>query len=180
MAKFIPEHRRSGTRCAHELTTQEIGRSGKRTGAVRVQNGDRSDAAPAGLANTLREARLAGAVRPLPAVHRVAKTFFIADTQPSAPAPARPKNTITARFKRTTSLSSSCPMRFPSFALVTVVILSTIRRLGSMRPLYALGLTVSLNNGAGVGFVVKGQKVIECSSANLSSCRIATGRDFPV
>jgi hypothetical protein len=46
-------------------------------------------------------------------------------------------------------------------AFVTVVILSTIRLLGSLSPLYSLGLTMSLNNGAGVGLVVKGQKVID-------------------
>ena len=42
--------------------------------------------------------------------------------------PARPRKTIIARSRRRTSSGSSQPMRAPSFAFATVVILSTIRR----------------------------------------------------
>jgi hypothetical protein len=60
-----------------------------------------------------------------------------------------------------------------------VMILSIIRLEGVFSPFLSLGLMGTLNNGAGVGLVVNGHKVIESVPTNLSSWRITTGRGFP-
>lgn len=86
-----------------------------------------------------------------------------------------------ARFKRTKSSSARLPMRFPIFVRATVVILSTIRLLPSFSPLLWLGFnSSSRNRGADVGLVVNGQHVTDNRSSKRSSCRMATGRGFPV
>jgi hypothetical protein len=94
-------------------------------------------------------------------------------------APASPRNTSTARLRRTMSSSLRRPIFVPILVLATVVILSIMRLQGFVRPFLSLGVMGNRNNGADVGFVVNGQKVIDNVPTNLSSCKITTGRGFP-
>jgi hypothetical protein len=94
-------------------------------------------------------------------------------------APAKPKNTTTARFNRTRSSSSRRPMRMPTFVLGTVMILSTMRLEETASPFLVLGEIGNLNNGAAVGLLVNGQIVMDSVPLKLSSCRITTGRGLP-
>jgi protein involved in polysaccharide export with SLBB domain len=93
--------------------------------------------------------------------------------------PASPKNTNMARLSRSISSSSSRPIRDPSFVFGTVVILSTIRRLGERSPFRSVGSTGSRNSGASVASVVSAHTVMESVASNRSSCTITTGRGFP-
>jgi hypothetical protein len=93
-------------------------------------------------------------------------------------APANPRNTTMARLSRTRSASSRRPIRVPTLVFGTVIILSTMRLLETASPFLSLGVTGSLNNGAGVGLVVNGHIVMESVPMNRSSCRMTTGRGF--
>jgi hypothetical protein len=73
-------------------------------------------------------------------------------------APASAKSTTTARFKRAISLIVKSRVFVPNLAIEKVVILSTIRLLCSTSLLRSLGFTTSRKTGAGVDFVLKGQK----------------------
>ena len=61
-------------------------------------------------------------------------------------------------------------MRLPSLALGTVVILSTIRRHGNLRPFRPVGETLGRSNGASVGSVINGQTVTDAVCWKRSSC----------
>jgi len=65
-----------------------------------------------------------------------------------APAPARPRNTRTARLTRTMSSSERRPIRLSSFTLETVVTLSIINRLTSRNPFCFEGSIGSRSSGA--------------------------------
>jgi hypothetical protein len=93
--------------------------------------------------------------------------------------PAIPRKTRIARLSRTTSSSSRRPMRDPSFALDTVVILSTIKRHDARSPFLSVGSTARRNNGASVGSVVNAQIVIELVASKCSSWTITAGRGLP-
>jgi len=90
-----------------------------------------------------------------------------------------PRNTTTARLTRAMSETARWPMREPSFAFGTVVILSTMRRHSARSPFSSSGSIVSRNNGASVGSVVKAQTVIDAVPEKRSSCRIRAGRGLP-
>jgi hypothetical protein len=94
-------------------------------------------------------------------------------------APASPRNTSTARFRRTMSSSLRRPIFLPILVFATVVILSIMRLQGFVKPFLSLGVMGNRNNGADVGFVVNGQNVIDNVPTNLSSCTITTGRGLP-
>ena len=66
-----------------------------------------------------------------------------------------------ARFSRTMSASARLPMRLPSFACGTVVILSTISREVALSPFVSFGSTAIRNSGASVGSLVKAQMVTD-------------------
>gem|GEM_PF-2795544 len=67
------------------------------------------------------------------------------------------------------SASSNRPTCIPIFDLGIVVILSTINRLSSRKPLRGVGSTASRNNGPPVPPVVKEQTVMERVSSKPSS-----------
>ena len=82
---------------------------------------------------------------------------------------ARPRNTIIARFSRTTSSMSRWPTRSPSLDLGTVVSLSTINREGKRSPFRSLGSMRSLMSGASTVLEVKPQRVTDSVRSKLSS-----------
>ena len=84
-----------------------------------------------------------------------------------------------ARQRLTMSSSASRPIRSPSFDRETVVILSTINRLCSRKPLRSLGSTGIRIRGASVGSVVNAQMVTEAVASNRSSWMTTTGRGLP-
>jgi hypothetical protein len=49
----------------------------------------------------------------------------------------------------------------------------------TVSPFLSLGVMGNLNNGAGVGLLVNGQRVMDSVPLNRSSCRITTGRGLP-
>jgi hypothetical protein len=77
------------------------------------------------------------------------------------------------------SSSASLPMRLASFALATVVTVSTISRETVASPFPSLGSTTRRNSGASVGSVVNAQIVIELVALKRSSCMMTTGRGLP-
>src|ERR1017187_1408018 len=72
-----------------------------------------------------------------------------------------PRKTTSARLRRRTFASSSTPTFEPSRERRTLVILSTMIRLGAPRPLPGSGSISSRNNGASGGSGVKGHRVHE-------------------
>lgn len=92
---------------------------------------------------------------------------------------ARPRNTVSARFNLTTSSSLSFPIRLPSRAFGTMVILSIIKREALERPLRSVGSISIRSNGASVGSVVNTHRVIEFVESKRSSCTITAGRGLP-
>jgi len=68
---------------------------------------------------------------------------------------ARPKNTRIAWLSRRMSSSSRRPTSAPTLDFGTVVILSTIRREHTSKPLRSFGSTASRNRGASVSSLVK-------------------------
>ena len=74
-----------------------------------------------------------------------------------------------ARFSRTRSSASSDPTRAPILLFGTVVILSTISRLGRCKPFSCDGSMGIRNKGASAGSVVNAQMVIEAVTSNRSS-----------
>src|SRR5579872_5039890 len=74
-----------------------------------------------------------------------------------------PKKRRTARFNRTISLSAKRPMRTPTFAFGTVVILSTMSRQTMRSPLPSLGSIRRRNRGALLGSVVNAHTVTDWS-----------------
>jgi len=92
---------------------------------------------------------------------------------------ARPRNTVNARFNRTTSSSLSLPSLLPIRAFGTVVTLSIINRDALFRPLRSVGSTSIRSKGASVGSVVNAQSVIELVASNRSSCTMTAGRGLP-
>ena len=88
---------------------------------------------------------------------------------------------MSARFNRTVSSSLSFPMRLPSRAFGTVVILSIMSLEALFRPLRSVGSMSIRSNGASVGSVVNAHRVIELVWSNrLASCTTTAGRGFPV
>ena len=87
---------------------------------------------------------------------------------------------MSARFNRTVSSSLSFPMRLPSRAFGTVVILSIMSREAIFKPLRSVGSMSIRSNGASVGSVVNVQSVIELVWLNRSSCTMTASRGFPV
>src|SRR6266480_4741828 len=75
--------------------------------------------------------------------------------------------------------SSRRPICLPTLLFATVVILSTMRRDGLLRPLVAVGSIGIRNSSAAVGSPVKGQIVMDSVASNLLSCRTITGRGLP-
>src|SRR6202521_793154 len=92
---------------------------------------------------------------------------------------ASPRNTVRARFSLTTSSSFSLPIRLPSRAFGTVVILSIINRDALERPLRSVGSISIRSKGASVGSVVNAHSVMELVASNRSSCTITAGRGLP-
>lgn len=82
-------------------------------------------------------------------------------------------------FRRTASSSSKCPTRASTLVFGTVVILSTIRRQDTCRPLRSFGSTSRRKSGASVSSLVKGHTVMELVPSKLSSWTMATGRGLP-
>ena len=83
------------------------------------------------------------------------------DSEPWLGGAAMPKKRRTARFNRTISLSAKRPMRTPTFAFGTVVILSTMSRQTMRSPLPSLGSIRRRNRGALLGSVVNAHTVTE-------------------
>lgn len=77
------------------------------------------------------------------------------------------------------SSSPSRPILSPSLGRETVVILSTIKALGSRIPFVASGTIGSRNSGASVGSVVNAQTVTDAVASNRLSWTMTTGRGFP-
>ena len=91
---------------------------------------------------------------------------------------AIPRNTTIARLSRTRSASWRAPICAPSLERDTVVILSTMSRQDSCRPLSGVASMFKRSSGASVGSVVKGQTMTE-SVSKRSSWMITAGRGFP-
>ena len=95
-------------------------------------------------------------------------------------APARPRNTTIARPSRTMSSSLRRPIGPASLARWTVVILSTMMLLRSLRPFAAIGSIASRIKGASVGSVVNAHTVMESVASKRSSWITTIGRGLPV
>ncbi len=92
---------------------------------------------------------------------------------------ARPRNTTTDRASLAMSSSDSRPIRSPSLGRGTVVILSTMSRLGWRMPVVSSESTGMRNSGASVSSVVNAQTVTEVVASKRSSWMMTTGRGLP-
>lgn len=92
---------------------------------------------------------------------------------------ARPRNTAIDRPSRVVSSSERRPTRSPSFERGTVVILSTISRLGSRIPVVSFASTGIRNNGASVWSVVNAHTVTDAVASKRSSWMMTTGGGLP-
>ena len=83
------------------------------------------------------------------------------------------------RPRRVMWSSDKRPTRSPSFERGTVVILSTISRLGWRIPVVSFASMGIRNNGASVRSVVSAQTVTDAVASNRSSWMMTTGRGLP-